>query len=150
MLSWAEETVARPPLQSLTLWISLCLAFSIVACMSFHGEQRSGALFVPHRTKGKLIRSAFAQQRQKEGEGKEITNENSDREYESYRRTERGRKGVSMKNNSIIVIGMEERKEVPCLSESAHGRSTERDRSLHRDRGGKLAPLLVVVRRVEL
>ena len=25
----------------------------------------------------------------------------------------------SMKNNSIIVIGMEERKEVPCLCESA-------------------------------
>ena len=32
-----------------------------------------------------------------------------------------------MKNNSIIVIGMEERKEVPCLSsESAHGRSSDR------------------------
>ena len=77
----AEETLARPFSRSL----SVCLAFSIVACMSFHGEQRSGALFVPHRTKGKLIRSAFAQQRErrkKKEEEKEITNENSDREYE--------------------------------------------------------------------
>ena len=52
------------------------------------------------------------------------------------------RERVSMKNNSIIVIGMEERKEVPCLHESAHGRSVDdRGRSLHRDRGGKLALL---------
>ena len=56
------------------------------------------------------------------------------------REREAQRQRGSMKNNSIIVIGMEERKEVPCLHESAHGRSTD-DRSLHRDRGGKLALL---------
>ena len=38
-----EETLVRPSLPLAAHSLSVCLAFSIVACMSFHGEQRSGA-----------------------------------------------------------------------------------------------------------
>ena len=106
-MSSCEETLVRPPApvaslplaaHSLTHSLTLCLAFSIVACMSFHGEQRNGAArrgaarrpFCAPPNEGQIdsirictaARKKAEERERREREKEEITNENSDREYE--------------------------------------------------------------------
>ena len=88
-MSSCEETWVRPPVaslplaahsltRSLSVWLFPLLPachFTASSATERRGAARRGALFVPHRTKGKLIRSAFAQQRERrqkrEREGRE-------------------------------------------------------------------------------